>query len=111
MSNTSEAKPTEHTYQHLKTANIPEPPVGEQVARLLNITMRQLAEFERAREVDVGNGVYLTILDEEVRVRLTLVDPDLHTHTLLGEIGCAVIEAGKELDPHRPFRDLSEPVN
>lgn len=111
MGNTSEAKPTEHTYEHLKTANIPEPPVAEQVARLINITMRQLAEFERAREIDVGCGIHLKVRPGEAQVRAEAIDTNIHTHTLLGEIAYWIVQAAEELDPDRPFRDTREPVN
>ena len=111
MSDTSEAKASESTFDYLRNLDSPEPSADERAATLMNIELNRKRMIEAAEEVDVGNGVYLTIRDDEVLVRVTVVDPHLHTHQLLGEVGYAAIEAGKELDPHRPFRDLSEPVN
>ncbi|MDE2924391.1 MAG: hypothetical protein OYL92_03635 [Acidobacteriota bacterium] len=101
----------ESTFDYLRDLDIPEPSAEEWAAKLVNIELNRKRMIEAAEEVDVGSGIYLTIRDEEVLVRVTVVHPHLHTHQLLGEIGYAAIEAGKELDPHRPFRDLSEPVN
>lgn len=102
---------TESSFKYLDSIDFPEPSAEEWAAKLVNIELNRRRMLDAAEEVDVGNGVSLTVRRDEVVVRVTLVNPNLHTHQLLGEIGCAVMEAAQELDPHRPFRDISEPVN
>ena len=111
MSTTSEAKSSESTFEYLKDLDIPEPSAEEWAAKLANIELNRQRMLEAAAEVDFGQGVHLKVRPGEVRVRVEAIDTNIHPHTLLGEIAYWIVEAAKELDPDRPFRDTREWVN